>query len=78
MSSLEDFTTGIAVRSGLHVGESGKGGTMRELAAFVGWDWADREHELRLREVGTERIGSSSTPGRESRGHRGKTRSDRF
>lgn len=29
---------------------------MKELAAFVGWDWADREHELRVCDVGAEQI----------------------
>lgn len=27
---------------------------MSEFAALVGWDWADREHEIHLREVGSE------------------------
>lgn len=29
---------------------------MSEFAAFVGWDWADQEHELRLREAGSDRV----------------------
>jgi transposase len=29
---------------------------MSEFAAFVGWDWADEDHELRLREAGSDRI----------------------
>lgn len=29
---------------------------MRTFAAYVGWDWAEQEHELRIREVGSERI----------------------
>lgn len=29
---------------------------MRELAAVVGWDWANREHELSLREPGSDQV----------------------
>lgn len=29
---------------------------MKELAAVVGWDWAEKEHELRMRESGSDRI----------------------
>jgi transposase len=29
---------------------------MSEFAAFVGWDWADQEHELRLREAGSDGV----------------------
>lgn len=35
----------------------------RQLAAFVGWDWADREHEVRLREAGSDRIEKQKVAG---------------
>ena len=38
-------------------------GVMSEFAAMVGWDWADREHEVRLREVGQETMESATVRG---------------
>lgn len=36
---------------------------MSKYAAFVGWDWADREHEISLREGGQSRIEQSQVQG---------------
>ena len=36
---------------------------VRHLAAFVGWDWADREHEVRLREAGSDQIETRQVAG---------------
>lgn len=36
---------------------------MSEYAAFVGWDWADKEHEICLREKGSERLERSQVQG---------------
>lgn len=37
---------------------------MSEYAAFVGWDWADQEHEIRMREVGGTEIEKTTLEGR--------------
>lgn len=37
---------------------------MSEYAGFVGWDWADEEHQITLRARGSDRVEGSTIPGR--------------
>lgn len=66
MPSLEDFTTGLAVRSRLHPDNRVGRVVMDRYAAYVGWDWADEENEVSLRvrdHSKIERMKIGGTPG---------------